>query len=436
LFLSFTGGFCFLKVKIVQPESWKRILEIEIPKEEANEEFNKKISVYKKKINLPGFRPGKVPLTLLKNRFGKSIFAETVDDLVQKNFEAACKDNDISPISKGVISAIKGEEGTDVSFTIETEVDPSIEINGYDKLKIKISPVTIKEEDVEKALEDLRERNAEFKDFGKPAEKGKFITLEYIKVVIDGEERKDFKNPAYPVELGKGQLKDFDKRLIGCNVGETVDVSVKFPKDFSGEQLAGKLGIFTVKINKITEKLLPEINEDFLKKLGDFATFDVLKEHIRKDLEQQSEERVKNEAYNNAIDTLIKNNPFDVPPSRIENYIDNLMEELLRYRRGNDPVPNREEVAEKYHESAVRAIKRFRIIDYIATKEKIKAAQEDLDKEIDKIAKMYNQTFEQVKQIFRQNGTTNRIRADIREQKTLDYLIGKYIPEPQSSVTA
>jgi FKBP-type peptidyl-prolyl cis-trans isomerase (trigger factor) len=216
--------------------------------------------------------------------------------------------------------------------------------------------------------------------------------------------------------------------LIGHRAGETVDLTIKFPKDFSGEQLSGKVGDFSVKITKVSEKKVPELNAVFFKKLGNFETLDSLKEQLRKDLERQGLEHAKNEAYNQAIDVLVKDNPFDVPPTRIEDYIDHLLEEMARYRRGNEPVSSREEASKKYHESAVRALKRYRIIDFISTKEKIKATQEEVDKEIEKIAAMYNQPFDQVKQAFRQDGTTNRIRADIREQKTLDFLIGEYTP--------
>ena len=420
-----------MKVAISNPETWKRVVDIEIPKEEVETLYNKKIDTVKKKLSLPGFRAGKVPLAILKTRFGKGVFAETVEDLVQEKFEAACKENNITPVSRGVLSNLKGDEGTDVSFTISTEVDPPVEIKGYDKLKIKVAPIKIKDDDVDKAIEELRERSAEFKDVDRAAEKGDFLTIEYSKVVVDDTQRTDFKNPTYPIELGKSQFKEFDKGLAGSKAGEVVEISLKFPKDFAGEQLAGKRGVFSVKINKVAEKLLPDLNEEFLKKIGPFTDFDSLKIQVRADLEQQEAQRAKNEAYNEAIDTLIKNNPFEVPPSRVEDYIDHLMEEMARYRRVNEPEANRNEVKEKYRESAMRALKRFRIIDFVAAREKIKAAQEDVDTEIEKIAKSYNQPFEQVKQAFRQNGAVNRIRADIREQKTLDYLIGEYVPAAQ-----
>jgi trigger factor len=420
-----------LKVKISEPESWKRVLEIEVPQADADTLYNEKINTYKKKLTLPGFRPGKIPLGLVKSRFGKGVFAETVEDLIQKNFEQACKDHAISPINKGKIDDLKAEEGADISFSIEVEVDPEVVIGGYEKLKVKVSPKKIKDDDVEKALEDIRERSAQFIDVNRPAKKGDAVSIEYVKVIVDGQERTDFKNPTYPLELGKGLIKDFDKGLLGHSAAETVELTIKFPKDFSNDQLSGKEGEFTVKINKVSEKVLPEFTGEFLKKIGDFETVDALREHVKKDLERRELEQAKNEAYNKAIDALIKDNPFEVPPSRVEDYIDHLMEEMGRYRKAHEELPSREETAKKYHESAVRALKRYRIIEFIAAKEKIKASQEEVDKEIEKIAAMYNQPFDQVKQAFRQNGTTNRIRVDIREQKTLDFLIGEFTP-PQA----
>ena len=418
-----------MKVTIKQPESWKRVLDIEIPKEDVDAAYNEKIDNYRKKLSLPGFRQGKVPFSLVKSRFGKGVFAETIDQLIQNKFEAACKEHSIVPICKGSVSTLKGEEGTDISFTVETEVEPAIDIKGYEKLKIKVAPRKIKDDDVHKTLEDLRERNAQFKDVDRAAEIGDFITIEYGKVVIDGKERKDFKNPTYPFELGKGRLKEFDKQLKGRRSGEVVEVMLRFPADFSEGQLAGKDGVFLVKIAKVSEKVLPEFDSELLKKLGNFQTVEDLKQRIQNDLESQERERAKNEAYNNAVDVLIKENPFEVPPCRIDNYIDHLIEEMSRYRRPSEPMPQREEIAEKYHDSAIRALKRFRIIDFIANKEKIKAAQEDVDREITAIAASYNQPFDQIKRLFRQNGTTNKIREDIRERKTLDFLIGEYIPD-------
>jgi trigger factor len=416
-----------VKAKITEPESWKRVIEIELPHEDLDKLFNEKMSGVKKELSLPGFRPGKVPLPLIKQRFGEAIKGEAIDELVQKAFKEACTENNITPISRGkVTNELKIEEGKPLTFSVEAEVDPVIDIKGYEKLKVKATPKKIKDDEVDEALNNVQQRFAEFKDVDRPTKKGDYVKLEYLKVVIDGTERPDVKNPTYPVELGaEHRIKDFDKGLIGHSAGETVEVSIKFPKDYADKEVAGKGGEFTIKITSVQEKVLPEINDEFLKKLGNFADVEALRADLRKRIEEDEIQRAKNEAYAQAIEKLAEDNPFDVPPARIEHFIDYIMEEAQRERRQGEPLPAREEVEKKYHDVAIRTIKRQRIIDFIAAKEKISATQEEVDNEIKKLAEQYNQPFESLKQTLRQNGTTLRIREDLREQKTLNYLIGE-----------
>ena len=421
-----------MKATVSEPESWKRVIQVEIPEQDVESAFNEKLDKYKHDLKLPGFRPGHVPTSLIKQRFGGAIRAEIIEDLIQKSFQDACKENNIVPVSQPKVQDLKAPEGEPVSFSIETEVDPPIEISGYNKLKIKASPKKIKDSDVEEAINNLRDRFAEFKDVGRPAKKGDYIKFEYLKVVIDGQERTDIQNPNYPVELGgENRIKDFDKGLIGRSADEVVDLDIKFPKDYADPDVAGKSGEFQVKITAVQEKNLPEINEEFLKKLGDFKTEEDFREQIRKNLEQEELNKAKEEATNKAIDKLIDDNQFDVPPARIEQFITYMHQESMRYQRQGEPALSREEIAERYHDTAIRSIKRQRILDYISDKENIRANQQDVDTKIQQLADMYHQPFDTLKQTFRKNGTTLRIRDEIQEQKTLDYLIGEYTPEVQ-----
>ena len=423
-----------MKATVSEPESWKRVLEIEIPAQEVENAYEEKLTKYRKDLKIPGFRPGHVPATIVKQRFGSAIKGEVIDDLVQKSYQTACEENKITPVSQAKVKDIKADEGQPVRFTVETEVDPPIEIKGYNKLKIKPNPKKIKDSDVDEAVKNLQDRLAEFKDVDRPSKKGDFVRLEYLKVIVDGEEKKEVQSPNYPVELGaESRIKDFDKGLIGHAANEVVDISVKFPKDYADSSVAGQSGDFQIKITAVQEKVLPEINEEFLKKVGDYKDEAALREGIRAQIEKEEIDKSKNEAYNRAIDQLIKDNHFEVPPARVEAFINYMHEESMKYRRDNNPVPSLDEIKQRYEEIAVRSIKRQRIIDYIAEKENIKATQEDVDREIDRIAKMYNQPFDTVKQAFRKNGTTNRIRVDVREQKTLDFLINEYTPAQESA---
>ncbi|MFP4164914.1 MAG: trigger factor [Chitinispirillaceae bacterium] len=415
-----------MKATVSEPTSWKRVISIEVPEQEVKEAFDSKLNYYKKDMRLPGFRPGKVPASLIRQRYGDAIKAEIVDEIIQKSYKTACDENDISPIAPAKVDEVKNNEGEPLSFTVETEVDPAVEIKGYDKLKVRPKTKKIKDSDIQEAVENLRERLAEYKDVQRPSRKGDYVRFEYRKVIIDGQEQQDVKNPEYPVEIGADtKLKDFDKGLTGVSAGDVVDITVKFPNDYQDQSVAGKSGEFTVAVTAVQEKELPEVNEDFLKKVGNFENEEALREEIRKSLEQQEQEKAKNDAYNEAVETLIKENPFEVPPAKIEAFINYMHEESMRYRRPGEPEVSREQAGEMYRETAIRSLKRQRIIDYVADKEKIKATQAEMDEEIKRLAGMYNQDFENLKQVFRKNGTTNRIRSEIRERKTLDFLVGE-----------
>lgn len=422
-----------MKANVAQPQPWKRVIDIEVPADEVEQAFTARVSDYGKKVKLPGFRPGKVPANVVRTKFGDVIRAETIEALVQRSYEDACREKGIVPISQATISDLKADEGAPLSFSIETEVEPEIEIKGYQKLKIKASPGKIKPAEVDRIVQDLRERQATFTDVDREVKKGDFVQIEYQKVIIDGQERDDINSPQAPVEVGTSTIKGFDKAIIGTKKDDIAEASITFPKDYGDPEIAGKKAQFSIKITKVQERELAEINEEFLKKIGDFESEDALRERIMKDLEEREAQRAKNDAANKAIESLIKSNPFDVPPSRVDRYIDQMLEESKRRMQEGQPEPTREEIDQRYREIGINGIKRYRIIDYIANKENIKASQKDVDQQITQIAEQYGQPFEQVKEALRRNGTTNRMREDIRERKTLDYLIGEYDPTTEQT---
>jgi trigger factor len=417
-----------LKATVKEPASWKRLIDVEIPHETVADAFEKKLHKYKSQAKMPGFRTGKVPEAMVRQRYGGSIKAEIIEDLIQKSFESACREHDIMPITQAKINNLKADDGQPLSFTIETEVDPKVEIKGYEKLKIKVSQNKIKPAQVDDVVKDLRERVATFTDVDRASKKGDFVSIEYMKVIVDGTERKDISSPKYPIEVGASKIKEFDKALLGKNVNEVVDLDFKFPKDYADAEIAGKPAEFTVQVKKVQERAIPEVNEEFLKKMGDFKDEEALRANIQKDLEARELDRARNEAYNEAIEKLVKDNPFEVPPSRVEAYIDYTVEEAKKYAQAGQPQPSREEMATRYRDMGVRTLKRYTIINFIANKEGIKPTQDEVDEQIKKIAERYNQEFDKVKQALRQNGTVNRIREDIREQHTLNFLIGEYTP--------
>jgi len=417
-----------LKTTVSTPETWKRVIEFEVPAADFSAAVDAKLAEYRRDARLPGFRQGKVPLSVIKQRFGEAAKAAVIEEIVKDSYKAACEEHKIEPVTGATMTDMKElADGEPLRFTLETEVDPPVEVAGYDKLKVKAKPAKVKDSDVDDNFTHFVERFAEYKDVDRAAKKGDSVRIEYRSVTIDGQERPDLKNhnPGYPIELGaEGGIKEFDKGLTGVSAGDETDITVKFPKDYADPGAAGKDGVFAVKVLAVQEKHLPELNGEFLSKFGDFSTVDALKAEMRKGMEEEALGAAKREAHNEAVDILIKDNPFDVPPSKVEAFINMMIEDYAQQQNGQISEP-REELAERFHDAAVMALKRIRIIEYISDREKIKATQEEVDGEIELMAQRYGHDFDQLKQMFRKNGTTNRIRLEIRERKTLDFLIGE-----------
>ncbi len=421
-----------MNATVEAPQSWQRSVKVEVPREDVTKAFDGKVSEYAKKIRLDGFRKGKVPSKIVKSRYGKQIEAEVLEEVVQNSFEQACRDNNIMPVSRPSIEDIKNEESEPLHFTAQFEVDPTVEVTGYDKLKVKKKPEKVTKKEIDEAIENVRNRFANYEDVERPSQKGDMVTLVYEKVVVDGEEKSDVSSPQYPIELGASKIKDFDDGLIGHSAGETVHLSITFPENYDDKELAGKQAEMDVTLSKIQQRHLPELNEEFVSKLGDFKDEGQLREFVEKDLARQHEERAKNEAHEKAIDELIEKNNIEVAPSRTENYLARLYEEQnKRAQQQNAELPEYDQFKEQYKDHAQRMLKRQAIIDYVAKQEKIKPTQQEVDTEIQKVADQYHQPFDEVKKAFRKNGTTNRIREDLKEMKTLDYLIGEYDPQAE-----
>jgi len=423
-----------LKATVAQPQSWQRVIDIEIPHEQYTSEFNKELGEYKKKVRMPGFREGKVPASMIRQRYGATIRLETLEKMMKQAFETACKDNDIIPIDQAKIEDVKADEGQPITFKATVQVDPAVEVTGYENVSVKPQKATVAEDEVQKVIDDILERFSTFEDTGAPASRGDSLRLRYDEVIVEGEKRTDITSPQYPILLGDSPIAEFDEKLIGQPAGSAITVDITFPQDYGDQEVAGKSGTFTITIEKVQQKKKAELNEDLLKKLGDFADETALRDRIRQDLQAEAEKKARDEAADKTIDEIIKQNPFDVPPARVEQYLRSVYDDLAKQaEQMGQPVPEFEKIAEQYREMGIRGLKRYRILQYVAQKEKIKATAAEVDERLGLIAQQYGRPFEEVKETLRRTGGTLQLRDEIREKKTIDFLLdGVKDSQPQS----
>jgi trigger factor len=416
-----------VKTTVSEPESWKRVIEIEVPESEVDTAVDAKLRELRRDVRMPGFRQGKVPMAVVRQRFGKSARAEAVEAIMQDAFKIVCEEHKINPVGEAKLADMKGEAGETLRFIIEAEVDPPAEITGYGNLKIKAKPVKVTDSMVDKAFDDFIDRYAAFYEVERPAKKGDYIRIRYKNVSIDGAERPDLKEhcPEYPIELGgEGVLKEFDRGLIGKSAGNETEIGVDFPKDYGDAGVAGTRGEFAIEVLAVLEKHPPKLDEEFLSQFGQNMTVEALRSELRKNLEANELRKVREEAHTEAIQALIKNNRIELAPSNIDMLAKSLFNESLKERNLAETVPTDEQLA-VYREMAVMLLKRIKIINYVADKERIGVTQEEVDREIMLTAQGYGQDFDALKRHFKSNGVMDRIWADIRERKTLDFLTGE-----------
>ncbi len=405
-----------MKLNITEPTSWKRVLEIEVPSEQIQEELDSAYRKYRKQVRLPGFRRGKVPLDVLKANFGDHIKAEMLEQMVPKLYEEAREEADVEPVSKPVIEDLEFEEGGDLHFKAVVEIKPSIDLAEYKGIGVTKKPVDVGDEDIERGLASLRDRHADVERIDGAAEKGHYLmadlqTLDASGMPIIGEKQEN-----QFLEIGAGHMgEDFDEQLIGVKAGEDRRVSSTYPDGHSDETLAGQPAHFEVSVRDVLEKKLPELDDAFAQDVGS-EDLEALKSSIKEDLEQEPEREVNSQL----IQSLVENNTFEVPESMIKNQVDRMMADAKR--SAGDSI-NEEELKQLYEPMAVNQIKRFLILEEIAEREDLEVTEDEIDERLERIASGANIPVDQVRRMFLENGRVEHIESEIREEKVIEFLV-------------
>lgn len=405
-----------MKATITEPTSTKRQLEIEMPQSEIQGPFDSKIAKYSKEIQIKGFRKGKVPRQMIVARFGPSIRQEAVEEAIDVAIKSELEKAKIEPISQGTIESFEDNGTDDVKFTVVVEVDPEIEIKDYSNLNVTAEEVEVTEEEINQEIEAAQKQFAEETVVEGASEDGHILEGEYIKLIIEGEEKPVPSNPAFRIEVGASRTPGFDEHLVGITAGEEKEISFSFPEDYGQEELNGKSAIYTVKVDSIKSLALPELDDAFAEKLGS-ESFEAFKTTLVENITKYKFNQSKSKAHDAVMDILIERNEFEVPEARIKYFA----QQTLNKAEGEEPT---EEEVNNLREQAVREIKKYRILEVISKAEKIKVKQAEVDDRIKEIGAMYGMSFNDLKSQLRSSGRIVGIREELKKEKTLDFLIG------------
>jgi len=409
----------------------KREISVEIPADEVARETEVIVQKYQKVARLPGFRSGHVPASIIKQRFKEDLKSDVVEALVPRHFRKEAEKQGLIPVSQPQVTDLHIHDGEPLRFKASFEIMPEIVVEGYKELRADHPEIVIKDEEVEEAVNSVREQHATYTSVeGRPLADG-----DYAQASMDGKPKENdaTAQPVHMDELlieigGKNTVPEFTENLRGANAGDEREFEVSYPEDVADKRLAGKAFIYTVKIQAIKQKNLPELNDDFAKELGEFSSFDQVRKQIRDNMEAERKHDAERQAKDKLVAELVKRNDFEVPESLVDRQIDLRLERGLRALAAQGmkmedlkkmDLP-RLRVGQR--DQAVQDVKSSLLLERVADLEKIEAGEDELNHEIEALAKQTKQTPEAVRARLTQDGGLDRIRNRIRSEKTLDFL--------------
>jgi len=409
----------------------RREIELEIPADKVQKAADKITRDIVKVARIPGFRPGKAPMTLVRRRFADDIQGEVVQSLVPEALEKALGEKNLIPVTRPEVDKVEFKDGEPLKFRAVFEVLPEFELGDYKNLTVQVDEIAAGDAEVDKAVEEMRERAATFVPVeGRSAKDGDSVLIKLKGMPTEGGEPVEADNVMVP--LGAEEtLASFTENLRGANAGETKTFQAKYPDDYPDTKLAGKTYDFTVEVQAIKEKKLPELNDDFVKEAAgenaELKTLDELRKKIRESIEASRDHQQKTQAQDRILEQLTKAHDFPVPEALIEGQMDTRLERMVRTfaAQGIDPRGMNVDwagIRGKQRDRAITDVKAELILDRIATAEKIDATDEEVEKEIDHLAEHRGESATAVRARLTKEGTLDTIKSKLRSNKTIDWL--------------
>lgn len=414
-----------MKVNLENIKDTEKKIDVYIPQSKVKEKTSEIFKEFKKNAKIKGFRPGKAPDSVVRSMYKENIDQEVTSELVSDSLPEALKEVSLQPINRPHIHTDDLNPEQDFHYSAVFEVIPEFELSDYTGLEITRRKVEVEDEHVEKTLKNIQERSAQSKlvEEDRAVQKGDYVVVDF-EGSIDGEVIEDLKKENVQFLVGEGQLIDeFENNLLGMKKGEEKKFDVNYDENFQIEQAAGRTVNYTLKVNEIYDRILPELNDEFAKEVG-FDSFDELKKKIREDLHSQLEREEQNRITEQILDTFDKKNEIEVPDSLVQQETSRLKRDYMAnyQRQGMQPPQFNQEMDKQFEERAKRNVKSSIILSEIAKKEDISVSSKEIDDRLKQIADSVQMPYENVKQVYKDNNMLSNLEGSIIEEKVLEFV--------------
>ena len=413
-----------MQVTVETLEGLERRLNITVPAANIEDAVTAELRNIAKNRRFDGFRKGKVPMKMVAKMYGKAVRQDVMGEVMQRHFIEAIVKEKINPAGAPTFAPVENNEGADLVFKATFEVYPEVELKGLENITVEKPAVEVKEADVEEMIETLRKQQATWTEVEAAADAGSRATIDFVGS-IDGEEFEGGKAENFPLEMGAGRMiPGFEDGIVGKTAGMEFEIEVNFPEDYHAENLKGKAAKFSIKLNKVEARELPELNEEFVSKFGAAEGVEGLKAEVRKNMERELKQAVKNRIKEQAIDGLVNENNIDVPSALIDQEIGVLRQQAAQRFGGNteaaDQLPR-----ELFEEQAKRRVVVGLLLGEVIKTEELKADDEKVKAIIEEMATAYEDPTEVIAYYEQNEQMMNNMRNVALEEQAIDAIIAK-----------
>ncbi|WP_088033121.1 trigger factor [Evansella clarkii] len=411
------------------------VLTVEVDSARVDTALDEAFKKVVKKVNVPGFRKGKVPRKMFEQRFGvESLYQDALDIILPEAYAEAIDEAGIEPVDRPDIDIEQMEKGENLIFKATVTVKPEVELGDYKGLEVEAQDVSVSDEDVEEELKQLQERHAELVAVEEgEVQNGDTVVMDF-EGFVDGEAFEGGQAENYSLEIGSGQfIPGFEEQLVGAKTGEETEVNVEFPEEYHSEELAGKPATFKVKVHDIKRKELPELDDEFAKDVNEeVETLDELKKDLREKLQTSKEQQADAEKRDALVEKASENASVDIPEAMVNTEADRMLQEFEQRLQAQGMTldmyyqfaqTDAEGMKAQFHDDAEKRVRMNLTLEAISEAENLEVSEEEVDQEIEKMAEMYQRSADEIKQILAMQGGADTLKGDLKVRKAIDFLV-------------
>ncbi|AIN63883.1 TPA: trigger factor [Providencia stuartii] len=412
-----------MQVSVETTQGLGRRVTITVPAADIEKAVNSELVNVAKKVRVDGFRKGKVPMNIVKQRYGASVMQDVLGDVMQRNFINAIIEQKINPAGAPSYKPEMLEDGKDFVYSVEFEVYPEIELKGLETIEVEKPVVSVKDEDLENMLETLRKQQAQWKEVSEAATADSRITINFTGS-IDGEEFEGGKAEDFALVMGEGRMiPGFEDGIVGHKAGEEFDIEVNFPEDYHAENLKGKAAKFAIVLKKVEQRELPEFTEEFIKRFGIVdGTLEGLRAEVRKNMERELKNAVRNRIKAQVLDGLVNANEIEVPAAVVDGEIDVLRRQAAQRFGGNEKQAM-ELPRELFEEQAKRRVVIGLLLGEVISANELKADEDRVKALIEEMASAYEDPAEVIEYYSKNNELMNSVRNLALEEQAVEKVL-------------